>query len=268
MYIILYGRLTMSIIAYKDYYISSGAKNKLYTLRQIVAKKVGEEVYDDTIYVRTLCADKKKAIQKAKEYIKDTGLPLCFTDFEVHNRQKPSDIDWTKFQTGKYQNHDYRSVCESDPNYVVYMISNYNKSQSYAKTLDLCKSLPKINAILEKKQKEEKARQEEIRKRQEDQKNYGHHHYDGDTLTLSLEVVGITKINNGYTHIVSLKNAEGKNFVYFEEVYPQQNYSPVSNLLGLGFFNFYAVIKHGNYNGVKQTYLRTPRKKDCILIQS
>ena len=253
----------MSIIAYKNYYISSGKDNKLFTLRQNVVKRIGEYTDESSIHVKTLCADKSKAIQKAKEYVKGTGFDLTFTDFEVEDRKKSSQIDWTKFQTGKYYKENYESVCESDPDYVIYMILNYGKSENYAKTLDLCKSLPKINAILEQKQKEEEARQEEIRKRQEDQKNYGHHHYDGDTLTLSLEVVGITKINKGYTRIISLKNAEGKNFVYFEE-----GYSTVSDLLDLGFFDFYAVIKHGNYNGLKQTYLREPRRKDSILIQS
>lgn len=246
------------IIQYKDYYISSGAKNKLYTLRQWVVKKVAEETYDSTIHIKTLCADKKKAIQKAKEYIKGTGLPLRLSDVELDDRKKPSDIDWTKFQTGKYQNQHYESVCESDPNYVVYMISNYDKSQSYAKTLDLCKSVPKINALIEQKKREQ---EENIKKNQEKIENHGHHGQDGYVVSLSLEVSDVVDIKN--TYIITLKDSEGKKYVYFE------NYdSTVADLINLGFFNFYAEIKHGSYQGLKQTYLRIPRRKQSILLKN
>lgn len=245
------------IIQYKNYYISSGKDNKLFTLRQNVVRKIGEYTDDSTIHVKTLCANKEKAILKAQEYVKDTGFDLTFSDFEVEDRKKSSQIDWTKFQAGKYYKEHYESVCESDPEYVVYLICNYDKSEKYTKTLDLCKSIPKIKNELERIAREKKETEERIaREKRETVESNGHFYRNGDVISLSLKIVSIFPFQSSYgtSFVANLKDANGKVFVYIGS----SSLLAYDNTLDSGFVNITAEIKHSSYRGLNQTHLKNP----------
>lgn len=243
------------IIEYKNYYISSGMSNKLYTLRQNVVKKLQDCVYSDDIHIKTLCADKEKAILKAQEYVKDTGFTLIVKEFEVKERSKPVKIDWTKFQAGKYYKEHYESVCESDPEYVIYLLKSFVSSESYKKTLELCKSHPKIVSTI-------KAKEEEIeRRKREVIENNGHFYKDDEKVVLSLTIINIIPFQTsfGSSNIVNLKDSEGKRFVYIGN----SSFLNFKNKLnsGSGYFTITAKIKHSNYKGLNQTHLKNPSIK-------
>jgi hypothetical protein len=242
------------IIQYGNYFISSGQDNKLYTLRQYVTKKIGEYTNDTNIYIKTLSSDIEKAIAKALEYVKDTGKNLELADFEVRPREKASTIDWTKFQAGKYRDSYYESVCDSDPNYVIFLLSKYGNSEKYKKTLDLCQSHPviknELDRILKEKEKQELERKKVF-------ESNGHFYKNGEFVELSLTIVSIFSFQSFYgeSFVVNLKDSEGKIFVFIGN---SQLTGFNNKLDDSGFFKVTATIKHSNYAGVNQTHLKNP----------
>lgn len=131
------------------YYISTGAQNNFFTLRQTWQEPVyvrdgynGNAVRSGYItrdfHVRNLSTDRETAIAKAKEF---TDLDLS-TDIEVVPIGTPREIDWSILQAGKHAGRSIHELAENAEGrqYLIWLAENCAGNGRYAKTVDLAKA--------------------------------------------------------------------------------------------------------------------------------
>lgn len=124
-----------------SYFISSGAENKMYTLKAVVQR--GE--FRTTEYICNLSTDKDRAIEKARKLAIAHGIPLHEQVSTVLNPidysgqgsessdrsydqtqpdvvDRKADVDsGTKFIYGKYDGCEYDEVLANDPEYMMWL---------------------------------------------------------------------------------------------------------------------------------------------------
>lgn len=137
------------------YYISSGALNGFYTLRQ-------EQRDGNDWHVCTLARDIATAKAKAKGI---TGFDLGI-DFDLDERRQPREVDWSIMQGGKFAGRPAAEVADENPDYIIFLFEHMRNSRGYEKTLDLLVDHPKISSRLARLEAEraEAARVGEARK--------------------------------------------------------------------------------------------------------
>ena len=156
------------------YYISTGDKSVYYTLRQIVI--IGRVAgygpdganivnVENDYYVTKLSTDKDKALQKAKQI---TGFNLSADDIKVVPMSLKRDIDWSIFQSGKYNGRPVLEVVEENPDYIWFLYKQMRNATQYKKSIELAMDTPKMKQYVEElKSKGEQQKKDQEAKEQE-----------------------------------------------------------------------------------------------------
>lgn len=154
------------------YFISSGEKNKMYTLRVrynetvYLGYSLGSRLVERNQHVATLANDKERAINKARQIVgQDFEI-----NFEVMERAKPQEkvqlpVDVLRF--GKYYGQTVEDVKEKDPKYLMWLADNYTNAK-HQQMIDYVKIVMKeelekrdskfaVELVLEEEQKVERA---------------------------------------------------------------------------------------------------------------
>lgn len=129
------------------YYISSGAKNKMYTLRcsfletTWLGNAIGSRLVQRDQHVATLSNNKEKAIEKAFVMVGKT----CEIKFEVGERDKGLRREYEPniFRFGKYFGKTVEEVKELDPKYLLWVSDNF----SSPKHMDVINYIKKIMEV-------------------------------------------------------------------------------------------------------------------------
>lgn len=151
------------------YYISSGAKTKMYTLRvkydeNVYVKNemgtacVGVKTRD--YHVRNLSTDAAKAEAKAFEH---TGqhLKVSFSLDEINRRtaEEMAAIDHSVIRFGKYDGMKVEEVYEIDPEYLMWVADSYT-SKKNEKTIDIIKKMVHNDVVKRDEQLKTEAQKE------------------------------------------------------------------------------------------------------------
>ena len=125
------------------YYISTGALNCFYTLRQTwteptsyspgdgLPAEIGSVTRD--YHVRNLSTDRAEAITKAREI---TGKDLS-AEFDVVPIGERRAIDWSVLQSGKYAGRSIHEVAETDRGYLIWLSENMAGTSAYGESVAL-----------------------------------------------------------------------------------------------------------------------------------
>lgn len=143
-----------------QYYISTGAKDAMYTLRYRYTETVwvkdpmgraeaaGTRTYD--YFIRNLSTDADTAAAKAAEIV---GAPVPAPDFtldEIHRRNDEQMAEAVKrFQGGKYRGQDAIAVSQTDMAYCLWFIRARRDSTRDARTVEYLMTDAAVRTALE-----------------------------------------------------------------------------------------------------------------------
>lgn len=108
--------------AYSYYVISTGSKEKLFTLRHVFGHK--------NQHIMVLGADLETAKIKAREYAgKDAIIEVLVTDDSVSKISRRSNVDWSNqpVNFGKYVGHTPKEIAQNDYRYFLWVAVNGSK---------------------------------------------------------------------------------------------------------------------------------------------
>jgi len=165
-------------------YISSGARNVMYTLRysydepKWARNSYGQHVlthYERRDYhIATLCGDRERAVEKAEKIIaekdwirdlKDVRIDLD-ASFDTADRAKSREIDHSLFAFGKYYGESVRDVLEKDFDYCLWAAENI-RGKRHEKLRAILKAVPEVKAELDRQEAETREREAEREKAKE-----------------------------------------------------------------------------------------------------
>ena len=137
--------ITLKEIDMNQYYISSGEKNKMYTLRVKFTERVylgysiGSRMVERDQHVATLANDKERAIAKAQELV---GKEFVI-NFEVGERAKAQEkvqLPFNVVRFGKYFGKTVEEIKEIDPKYLLWVADNFT-SAKHQQVIDFIKEV-------------------------------------------------------------------------------------------------------------------------------
>lgn len=121
------------------YYVSTGQKGCFYTLRYSFLERYGHGSVERDYHVCNLSTDPEEAVARAKQRV---GEGHGFTaDFSVRAIERRPAIDWSVFQAGAKTGESIHEVLVSDRDYLVWACEALAQRPSYAKTIELARSL-------------------------------------------------------------------------------------------------------------------------------
>lgn len=134
---------------FNGYYIQTGAKNVMFTLRQTVTKQSGGmvlngvftgETYEVSEYIQTLAGNITDAINKAEEI---TGFRLddpFITTFNRGVRQEKPKLDPSLIHVGRYKGGTVECMVEDDLEYTMWFIETFTGQPECVELIERIKS--------------------------------------------------------------------------------------------------------------------------------
>lgn len=125
-----------------NYYVSSGAKNKMYTLRVRFTETVwmgnafGSRLVERDQHVASLATDKERAINKAHQMV-GKNLKIGFEVGEIKKGQR-REYEPNVFRFGKYVGKTVEEIKEIDPKYLMWVADNFT-SKKHQDVIDFVK---------------------------------------------------------------------------------------------------------------------------------
>lgn len=131
------------------YYIDTGRKHGLYTLRVEFEEPTYFKSEYGTLqtgmtgkdhYVMSLTRDPHSSVTKAEAFLTSLGLKqkLAVPDFSLNDIGRSD--DWTIFHGGKHEGKSIEWVLQNDPEYALWAAENLS-GKTYAKTVDLLRTV-------------------------------------------------------------------------------------------------------------------------------
>lgn len=247
--------------------VEQGAGNKMHTLW---VDYIGESEYVKPRFIKNLSTDAEIAIEKAMQYAESIGIsPECVHD----NTRDLNDIvrvyKWTDTMVrfGKHYGKELKDCPDTFVHWIAKgsYLQNEKNGEWYPHHFggyDFCLKAQEVAVelglgVIDDRYKEPRYVTQEqydahtMRIEEKANEKTGHFYSNGERLSLSLTCIYITGFSSdfGWMNIYKFKDAEGRLFTYrgSNEFYDVCKGSSVS---------FTATIKHGAYNGSRETYLQ------------
>lgn len=254
----------------QTYYISSGAKNAMYTLRVHRSGSMTKDVYvpETDFYMGNLSTDPDKAEAKAKEFFDRLDLSVMesetfkvnfagFADFELNTRVGKLSVKDTMhmhkieseiFPFGK---HIDKRFCDVPESYILWFADQLHKNPVEVEERPvfgaLCAACQGFALEAGYIKKREEVRNE---KRLEDLKSV-HYGFIGDRLTLQGEVISSYTKPNDFMQPFTITKIRVENNIF---VYIGKEFGAKGEIIKFKG----TIVSHDTYDGINTTRINRP----------
>jgi len=144
-----------------EYYVSSGRKGAMYTIRKKFKEPTSYGVIDRDWHVMNLATDPEKAQKKIENFEEKHRVKVHGDLFQLNPRKKWERIDPDVFMFGKYYGETIQDVLERDKDYVIWAAQNARTSSKVKP--EFIKNLRKaVEKDLNRIEREEKERERQL----------------------------------------------------------------------------------------------------------